>query len=240
MPNIDVEVEGPHAFLAETLPPRVALSFVSSSWCSLTICIGILDEAMAALPSDGLDTLIAQDFIIPDEAFWFRHASRWPLLWHVRLVAPKDDGFKDMLLKDDGGHENPLLPSLKELVLVGTQSNDWALALTKRVAQQVSLELLDLCLCVPHSHERHASLSVLAFEVLAPEIRSQAQKRRISVWDTVARGILMEGADWEEESDHSSDGWDNDYWEDSLDLGFNGDEGEDDEQDGEDEEVVDE
>ena len=241
VPNIGVEVEviQPPTFLAETLPPRVALSFMNTPWYSPTTSIGILDDAVSALPLDGLDTLIAQDFIIPDESFWFRHAPRWPLLRHVRMAAPMDHGFKEMLLRDDGGHEHPLLPSLKELVLVGTLSNNWALTLTKRVAQQVSLELLDLRLSVPHSHEHQKLLSEFAFEVLAPEIRSQVQKRRISVWNTVARSILIEEADWEEESDYSTDDWDNDQWEDDLDLGFDEDEGEDDEQDSEDEEVVD-
>ena len=36
VPNIDVEVEGPLTFLAETLPPRVALSFSDISWSHLT------------------------------------------------------------------------------------------------------------------------------------------------------------------------------------------------------------
>jgi hypothetical protein len=241
-PNIDVEVQDPPAFLADMLPTRIALSFTSST--SPNTFIGILDAAMAALPLDGLVTLIAQDFKIPDELFWFRHAQRWPLLWHVRLAAPTDHGFKEMLLKDDGGHENPLLPSLKELVLVGSLSKNWALALTKRVAQQVPLKLLDLRMSVPHSHEDHALLGGLAFEVLAPEILSKARNQMISVWRTVACGILIEEADWDvEDSDYSysTDDLDNDHWGGGLDLGFDEDEGEeDDEQDGEDEEVEDE
>ncbi|KAN0135848.1 hypothetical protein V8E53_006300, partial [Lactarius tabidus] len=69
VPNIDTEVQDTPIFLAETLPTRVALSFTSSSPNSL---IEILDAAMAALPLDGLVTLVAQDFLIPDEIFWFR------------------------------------------------------------------------------------------------------------------------------------------------------------------------
>ena len=236
--NIDDEVEGPPTFLAETLPPRVALSFKGGPWDKFTISIDLLDEAMAALPLDGLDTLIAQDFIIiPDEAFWSRHAPRWPLLRHVHLAAPMDHGFKEMLLRDDGGQEHPLLPSLKELVLVGTLSNHWSLALTKRVAQQVSLELLDLRLSVPHSDERHVLLSIPEFEVLAPDLRYQ-HTQRTAVWNIVARGTLLAEAYFEGESNYSTDDEDSDLWEDGSDLGF--DEGEDDEQDGEDEEVMDE
>ena len=114
VPNIDAKVEG--IFLAATLPPRLALSFMNTNWHSPTTCTEILDEAMTALPLDGLDTLVAQDFRIPDEAFWFRHTLRWPLLRHVRLKAPMDYAFKKMLLRDDRGHENLVLPSLKELV----------------------------------------------------------------------------------------------------------------------------
>ena len=124
VPNIDAEVEGPPTFLAKTLPPRVALSFMNITSHSPTTSIRILDEALSALPLDGLNTLIAQDFLIPNEVFWLRHVPRWPLLRHVRLVAPMDHGFKEILLRDDGGHKDPLLPSLKELVLVGTLSNN--------------------------------------------------------------------------------------------------------------------
>jgi hypothetical protein len=242
VPNIDVEVQDPPIFLAETLPARMVLSFTSNSHDTI---IGILDAAMAALPLDGLVTLIAQDFKIPDELFWFRHAQRWPLLWHVRLAAPTDHGFKEMLLRDDGGPENPLLPSLKELVLVGSLSKNWALALTKRVAQQVPLELLDLRMSVLHSHEDHALLGGLALEVLAPEdYLSRAQEQMISVWRTVACGILIEEVDSDvEDSDYSytTDDLDNNRWGDGFYLGFDEDEGEeDDEQDSEDEEVEDE
>ena len=53
------------------------------------------------------------------------------------------------------------------------------------------------------------------------------------MWNTVARGILIEEANFEDESNYSSN---NDLWEDGLDLGSDGDEGEDDEQDGADDE----
>ena len=244
VPNIDAEVKDLPTFLAETLPPRVALSFPHCIGFSLWTSLELLDAAMEALPLDGLVTLVAQDFKIPDEAFWFRHAPRWPLLRHVRLAAPMDHGFKEMLLRDEGGHENPLLPSLKELVLVGSLSNNWELALTKRIAQQVSLQLLDLSLCVPHIHDNLMRLSVLAFQVLVPGVLSDAQKKKIAVWKTAARGILTDEAGWEEESVYScttDDELDDDHQEDGLDLRFDEYEGdEDDEQDGEGEEVEDE
>jgi hypothetical protein len=241
VPNIDVEVlKDPPIFLAETLPVRVAISFTDISMFSPATSLELLDVAMAALPLDGLVTLIAQDFVIPDELFWFRHAPRWPLLRHVRLAAPIDRGFKEMLLRDDEGPDNLLLPSLKELVLVGSISKNWALALTKRFAQQVSLDLLDLRMCVPYSIEEHMLLCQLASEVFAPDKPySEAREQLISVWKTAARGILVNEADFDlEESDYSysttddSDS-DNDRWGDGLDLGVDEDEGdEDDEEDG--------
>jgi hypothetical protein len=245
VPNIDAEVQDPPAFLAEMLPTRVTLSFTDGAWFSPTTRIELLDAAMAALPLDCLVTFIAQDFIIPDEQFWFRHAPRWPLLRHVRLAAPIDFGFKEMLLRDYGGHESPLLPSLKELVLVGSLSKNWALALTKRVAQKVPLELLDLRMCIPHGIEEHMLLCGLESEVLAPDISySEARKQMISVWKTVARGILVKEPDFDvEESDYSytTDDSDNDHWGDGLDRGVDEDEGdEDDEGDGEDEEAEEE
>ena len=149
-----------------------------------------------------------------------------------------------MLMRDDGGQENSLLPSFKELVLVGTLSNNWTLALTNRVSKRGPLELLDLRMCVPHSHEHHMLLGVLAYKFLAPELLSEAREQMISVWETVARGILLEEANWEIESDYSyptDDDLDDDHREDGLDLGFDEDDGGvDDEQDGEDEEVEDE
>ena len=243
VPNIDVEAQDPHTtFLTKTPPTRVALSFTYSDGSFIGASIELLDEAIAALPLDGLVTLVAQDFAIP-QAFWFHHVPRWSLLRHVQLAAPSDDGFKQMLMIDNGGQENPLLPSLEELVLIGTLSIDWALTLTKRVSQQGPLELLDLRMCVPHSHEHHMVFSVLAFKVLAPEIPTEARKQMISVWATVARGILIEEADWDSESGYTytTDDSDNEHRENGLDLGFDEDEGDvDDEQDGEEEEVEDE
>ena len=243
VPNIDVETQDPPTFLAETLPPRVALSFTYLNGSPLRNPIELLDTAIAALPLDGLVTLVVQDFVI-NEAFYFRHVPRWSLLCHVRLAAPSDHGFKQMLMRDDGGQENPLLPSLKELVLVGTLSNNWTLALTNRVSKRGPLELLDLRMCVPHSHEHHMLLGVLAYKFLAPELLSEAREQMTSVWETVARGILLEEANWEIESDYSyptDDDLDDDHREDGLDIGFDKDEGGvDDEQDGEDEEVEDE
>ena len=77
------------------------------------------------------------------------------------------------------------------------------------------MELLDLRLCVPHSHEHQMLLSVFAFEVLAPEILTTAQEQMISVWETVAHGILIvEEANSEiDESEYSytSDDLDNNH-----------------------------
>ena len=73
----------------------------------------------------------------------------------MQLAAPSDEQM--LVIIDDGGQKKALLPSLKELVLIGTLSgSDWAVTLTKGVSQQGPLELLDLRMCVPHSHEHPA------------------------------------------------------------------------------------
>ena len=216
-----------HLSRRDAASPRSALFHVLNG-SPLRNPIELLDTAIAALPLDGLVTLVVQDFVI-NEAFYFRHVPRWSLLCHVRLAAPSDHGFKQMLMRDDGGQENPLLPSLKELVLVGTLSNNWTLALTNRVSKRGPLELLDLRMCVPYSHEHRMLLGVLAYKFLAPELLSEAREQMTSVWETVARGILLEEANWEIESDYSYP------TDDDLDEG-----GVDDEQDGVDEEVEDE
>ena len=77
-------------------------------------------------------------------------------------------------------------------------------------------------------------LSVFAFEVLALEILTTAQEQMISVWETVAHGILIvEEANSEiDESEYSytSDDLDKNHWEDGFYLGFDGDEADEDDE----------
>ncbi|KAN0132878.1 hypothetical protein V8E53_009243, partial [Lactarius tabidus] len=73
VPNINVRVHDPSTFPAETPPTRVALSWTSREWISATVCLEVIDAAMAALPLDGLITLITLDFQTPPEMrFWLR------------------------------------------------------------------------------------------------------------------------------------------------------------------------
>ena len=111
----------------------------------------IIHAAMIVLPLDNLLKLTALDQPI-DEAFWYTHAPRWPLLECVELEPSAAHGFREMILQDNGGHENPLLPSLTNLILSGvTLSAPRTLrlrdALMKRVDQGVPLETLDLTGC---------------------------------------------------------------------------------------------
>ncbi|KAF8262926.1 hypothetical protein EI94DRAFT_1742155 [Lactarius quietus] len=189
--DINIKVQDPPTLpAAMSTSTRVALSFTSQEWFSPATRLDVLDAAMAALPLGGLVTLIAQDFT-PDKQFWFRHSPDWPLLRRVQL-GPVQQGFKEMLLEDDEGRESPLLPSFTELVLVGSLSEDWTLALMMRVEQGVPLELLDLRMCVPRSPVQVRLLSEIVVNVLDPEETSDAVGQMISMWKTVARGPFTE------------------------------------------------
>ena len=138
------------AFLETALSsaPRVALYVTCRFTPEIT---EIIQAAMIVLPLDNLLKLTALDQPV-DEAFWYTHAPRWPLLECVELEPFAAHGFREMILQDNGGHENPLLPSLTNLILSGvTLSAPRTLrlrdALMKRVDQGVPLETLDLTWC---------------------------------------------------------------------------------------------
>jgi hypothetical protein len=154
MPDITDEVYGPPTWRMATLNTRVALSVTDWDWIIPDTYAWILNEAMTALPLDGLVTLTVQDRTRLDEQFWLCHAPRWPLLQRVRLATPAARGFREMLLLQDNDEpERPLLPWLTKLDLIG----DTALsvrrtirlcdALMNRVEQGVPLETLDLSMC---------------------------------------------------------------------------------------------
>ena len=112
----------------------------------------ILDAAMAALPLDNLLKLSALDHSSLDEELWHIHAPRWRLLKSVHLSPLAARGFREMILQDNGAHENLLLPSLKNLVLYDVtlttpRTDRLRDALMKRVDQGVPLETLDLRSC---------------------------------------------------------------------------------------------
>ena len=135
------------------LPARVVLS-VTTNRCHSVLDehIRILDAALVALPLDNLVMLTSPYDTRLDEHFWRRHVLRWPLLRHVRLAPLPARGFREMLLKDDGGRECPPLPSLTRLALIdGVLSARRTIllcdTLMKRVEQGVPLEVLDVRTC---------------------------------------------------------------------------------------------
>ena len=152
-PNIDVEVQ--RSTLLAATPPRVVLSL----WSDGNSCVNnpseVLGTAMRTVPLDGLVTLIIQDYqSSPFEQPWLPNLPKFPLLQHMRLTSIVATRFIEWLKADNGGREDPLLPSLKELVIVDAHLHeDWTLrlceALMKRVEQGVPLEMLDVRTCHP-------------------------------------------------------------------------------------------
>jgi hypothetical protein len=214
VPNIDVEVHGSTS-LAATAPARVALSFWNkdSDWNRFDYHNEILSMAMAAVPLDGLVTLITQDFLAPPfEQFWLPTLPRLPLLRRVRLTSIVATKFIDWLQADKGAREDPLLPSLKELVFVDTYLyEDWTLrlceVLMKRVEQGVPLEMLDLRTCRPDPGYSAAIriLSEIVVDVVGPEETVDARAQIISMWDRLARGSIVGYDDSGEESQLDTD-----------------------------------
>jgi hypothetical protein len=131
---------------------RVVLSITRKlSWHSFTYD-RVLDAALEAFPLGSLVTLTAPEHRARlDKQFWLCHAPRWPLLENVHLAPWAARGLREMLLlEDNGGHESPLLPSLRQLDLLGdtllTKRRTLRLcdALKKRVEQGVPLRVLYL------------------------------------------------------------------------------------------------
>ena len=117
--DIDDDVHDPLTLLPTTLPTRVALSLTNKEgWYRVdpeTTC-----AVIASLPLDDLVTLIVKGSM---SSLYFKGVSlpnppKWHLLRRVRMTRNEVHEFLDWLLVDKGGCENPLLPSLKELVLV--------------------------------------------------------------------------------------------------------------------------
>ena len=144
-PNIDiVESEA-------KLSARVALSF-TSMFKNVLDHVRVFNAAVADLPLDNLVALAAPHNTQLNEQFWRHQAPRWCLLKHLHLAPLPARSFRDMLLRDDGGSECPVLPSLTNLELIdGALSARRTLllcdALMKRVEQGVPLEVLDLRTC---------------------------------------------------------------------------------------------
>jgi hypothetical protein len=185
--------------------PRVAL-FVRC------LCIKeILDPAMTALPLDNLRKFTALDHTQLDEMFWHTYALRWPLLESVLLAPPAARGFRETILQDNGGHENPLFPSLTNLALhegtiTAPRAHRLRDALMKRVDQGVPLETLDLRSCFATSCADYSVavelLSEIVVYVCARKAPYSSPFLRLRDQDSGAEDY----SDFDDESEpHSSD-----------------------------------
>jgi hypothetical protein len=162
-----------------TLLP-VALSITINDYSRNRDC---LDRAMVALPLESIVTLTARHHARLDEQFWLRYAPTWPLLQCVWLTAPEARGFIEMLLQDDNGRENPLLPSLTKLALMDValsarRTRRLCDVLMKRVEQGVPLETLDL---------RNCTATKFSVRLLSEIV--------VDVWS--ARGFEPYGVEWD-------------------------------------------
>ena len=172
LPDLDAKLLNGFSFFDDMHCARVAITVTSNYWSPRTHT-RVFDAVMAALPLGSLVTLTAQNCTRPlDEQFWLRHAPRWPLLRRVRLWPSAARGFREML-EDKGGHQSPLLPLLKRLVLINIalyarRTLHLCDALRKRVEQRVPLETLDLRKCFRASRQVEL-LSDFVVEVLCPE-----------------------------------------------------------------------
>jgi hypothetical protein len=194
----------PFLVIVASTAPRVAL-FIT---CQFTT--EILDAAMTALPLDNLLKITTELYHARlDKVFWRNHAPRWPLLKRMKLAPHSASGFAEMILEDDGGHEDPLLPSLTSLalpesILTAPRTLRLCDALMKRVDQGVPLETLDLCSCYATSCADYS----LAVELLS----------EIVVYVSALKAPYLSGpfvpdqdsgaedySDDDDESEHSSD-----------------------------------
>jgi hypothetical protein len=191
VPDIDAEAQEPPTLPTAMPPTHVVLSITSKDWIRFGNHLEFVDTVMAALPLDSLVTLIVQDLLSPRfRKFWPFNSPKWPLLRRVRLTPLIATSFTGWLLADKWGCENPLLPSLKEFVLVDVQLDEHRTrglrnALIRRVEQGVPLEMLDLrtCLSDPANPGAVQLLSEIVVDVLGPEEIFDAKAQIRSMWD---------------------------------------------------------
>ncbi|KAI9455928.1 hypothetical protein BJY52DRAFT_1417305 [Lactarius psammicola] len=211
---------------------RMWFSVTNEDWSPETY-IEVFNAAMAALPVDSLVTLTSQDHSSPlNKQFWLRHAPRWHLLQHVRLAASAARGFREMVLEENGGRECPLLPSLKNLVLVETALSARRTlrlcdALMKRVEQGIPLETLDLYTCAA-TNRAVKLLSEIVVDVVGPEKTLKTRAHMVSKWDSVACCLFIEDDNSgieDYDGNSGGDGEASDNWETDGDgYGYGGDE----------------
>jgi hypothetical protein len=212
VPDMDIKMnmDDPFAFLSIALSARVAL-FITNNTPIPSRDRGhltntaLLDTLMTSLPLVSLVTLTVRHRTHLDAQFWLRHASKWPLLQRVELTPPEARGVRESLLQGNGSHEDLLLPSLTELVLIDvTLSEHRTLrlcdALMARVEQGVPLESLDLRLCQGTS-DAVDLLGEIVVDVLEPI----ATARIFPVpWEPVPRRLFFHD-DSSGENDYSDD-----------------------------------
>ena len=213
-PDINVDIHNPFALLSVALSARIALSITSLGYSRSRYFLR--GRAMEALPLESIVTLTAQHRSLLDEQFWLRYASKWPLLQCVRLTPPEARGFIEMLLQDNGGHENPVLPSLTELVLINVElsarrTDRLCDALMKRVEQGVPLETLDLRTC----HATNFAVWLLGEIVVdvwgpAEPVQTMDDLSRVS-WDSATGGPFVHEEDYSDSDASASD--ENRAWE---------------------------
>ena len=211
-PDIHVDLHDPFALLSVALSARIALSITSDSYPRSRYFLQ--EKAMEALHLGNIVTLTAQHRSRLNDQFWLRHAPKWPLLQCVRLAPPEARGFLEALLQDNGGRENPLLPSLTELVLVDVKvtarrTDRLCNALMKRAEQGVPLETLDLRKC-------HATdfavwlLSEIVVYVWGPEKAFETSGGSRLSWDAATGGPFVPEEDNSDDSNSSDENlaWD--------------------------------
>ena len=218
VPDIDAEVHESPVLPTAIPSPHVALRIWSKDWIRFGNHLKFLDMVMAILPFDDLVTLIVQDLMSPRfEKFWHLNSLKWPLLRRVRLTPILATSFTNWLLADNGGCENPLLPSLKELVLVGAELDEYLTldlcdTLMKRVEHGVPLEMLDLRTCLSDNPGAVQLLSEIVVDVLGPEETFDARAQIRSIWDRFNNILFVDCDDSREanELDESDDSTDSD------------------------------
>ena len=213
LPDMDIKVNmgDPAAFFCTALSAQVALFIISntptpSRHRGHLLSTAILDTLITALPLDSIVTLTIRHDTRLDTQFWLRHAQKWPLLQRVELTHPEARGFRELLLQGNGSWacEDPLLPSLTELVLIEvTLSEHRTLclcdALMARVEQGVPLETLDLRLCQA-TRDAVDLLGEIVVDVLEPVIIARVFP---SLWNQSRRLFILDDSSGEE--DYSDD-----------------------------------
>ena len=192
---------------------QVVCSVVGGEWLDSNHR-NIFEAMVADLPLHNLVTLAVDKHTELDEQFWIRHAPQWPLLQHMRLGPLAAHGFEEMLLQENNGRrKSPLLPLLKNLVLVdpalsARRTLHLCDALMSRVEQGVPLERLNLRKCRATSRAVQL-LSEIVVEVVNPEEALRKEAQCFSRWNSLVRGFFVEDDSSEVEDDQEDDTYSN-------------------------------